>query len=155
MKWLALFLMGCASTCPCGVSRPHLTLNLPEGWSCHADGSATACREGSRKDDVVIWTMKETGSGDTMETFRRHLGTPISHGTFVSTPRSLRTVTINGVDWLDAVQSQSEIKGYETRYLATVDGGLSVLVTFSSVSSSFASFSARMQPVIDQLVVRR
>ena len=70
-----------------------------------------------------------------------------------SKPVSEQAVTIDGREWVDAVQENSEVKGYTTRYLATVTERLAVLVTFSARKELFAEFKKEIQPVVEQLKV--
>jgi hypothetical protein len=157
----ALFaFMGCAtSNCGCGQeANPHLSLNLGPNWSCEKQDLETVCKERAKSDRVIIWSVKEKGPTDSQANYRKTLSEKRRHElngrAFESIPISIQSRAINGQIWIDAVQFQSELPNYSTRYLAAVDDDYAVLVTFSAERSSFDQFSKDMQPLVDTLVIR-
>jgi hypothetical protein len=69
----------------------------------------------------------------------------------MSTPQFARIVKINGQDWVDALHWESEVPGYFTRYLATLNDTTSLLVTFTADKAHFEQFNGQMEPLIGQM----
>ncbi|MEZ4871554.1 MAG: hypothetical protein R2827_04760 [Bdellovibrionales bacterium] len=53
--------------------------------------------------------------------------------------RYVKKYSLNGKEWVDSLHESSEVEGYYTRYVATVSGGLGILVTFSAHKKHYAA----------------
>ncbi len=141
---VATLIAGCA-TQDCACSRthvdPHLSLQLPPEFSCKIENKDHVCVTASR-DRYVIYAMKMKGSEDTLDLYKARFN-------------QAKIVEINGVKWVDATKIPGEMPGYSTRYLATVDEDIAVLVTFTAKNEQFAKFNEDMKPVIGGLILRR
>ncbi len=140
--------------------RPIVDLHLTDGWRCGFEKDATVCRPTDTQSElfkVILWTAKAAGPTDTLQNYREHMKQSrkvrlrLKH--ISSTPISDKIVSINGVDWVDAVQANSEIAGYTTRYLSTVKDSLAVVVTFSARKEIFEEYQKEIQPFIDHLEI--
>lgn len=135
---------GCATKdCACSGTRaePHLSLQLPPEFSCKIENKDHVCVTATR-DRYVIYAMKIKGNEDTLELYKARF------------PQA-KIVEINGVKWVDATRTPGEMPGYSTRYLATVDEDIAVLVTFTARDEQFAKFNEDLKPVIGGLILRR
>jgi hypothetical protein len=61
---------------------------------------------------------------------------------------------ISKVAWVEATLFESELKGYYTKYLATVWDGIAILVTFSVHKDSYAQFQSLILPCIRSLELK-
>ena len=68
----------------------------------------------------------------------------------------VRKRNINGFDWVDSLQENSELAGFWTRYVATVQKPLAILVTYvvsnqkyQDLTPSFERMVASLKPVSD------
>ena len=139
---------------------PMVDLHLGRDWRCSAEGADTICRPVGSLDElkkVIIWSAKEKGPNDSLENYRQHLSEikkwKSKFLNVTSVPISSRIVNLNGRDWVDAVQFNSEVRNYTTRYLATVTENRAILVTLSARKESFKDFERELQPNIDGLVL--
>lgn len=138
--------------------KPLVDLQLNRDWRCAQEGSDTICKPVSAQSElekVIIWSAKEKSDQDTLAAYRTHLGSVMKRKfhfkQIASTPVSAQTITLNGREWVDAVQLNSEIPGYNTRYLATATDKLAILITFSARTRNFEDFQKEIQPLIEQL----
>ncbi len=156
------FVQSCSTWRPTVPPPPLVDLHLSRDWRCATDGADTVCRPVSSLDElkkVIIWSAKEKGEGDSLESYRAHLSEvkkwKSKFRTITSVPISNRVVNLNGRDWVDAVQANSEVKDYTTRYLATVTEDRAILVTLSARKELFKDFVKEMQPNIEGLVIHQ
>jgi type IV pilus biogenesis protein CpaD/CtpE len=138
-----LLFAGCASRdCHCGGDAPpHLTLQLPSDWTCQEEGSETVCKT-AKRDRMIIYTIKERGTTDTLDGYKQRL-------------TNAKLIELNGQAWVDSTKEASELEGYTTRYLATVDGSYAALVTFSAQKDVYKKFGEEMSPIVSRLILRR
>lgn len=154
------FIQSCSTLKMTEPPPPMVDLHLSRDWRCATDGADTICRPVSSLDElkkVIIWSAKEKGEDDSLESYRTHLSEvkkwKSKFRTITSVPVSNQVVNINGRDWVDAVQANSEVKDYTTRYLATVTETRAILVTLSARKELFKEFAKEIQPNIDGLVI--
>lgn len=154
----ALFLASCASFKKQDSPKPAIDLHLDSSWRCTNEGDTTTCRQAMPPADLakaIIWTAKRAGPEDSLERYRERLSSVIKQKVhfrqLISTPVSNRTVTIDGQEWVDAVQINSELRNFNTRYLATVKNGTAILITFTARKEAFADFQKEIQPLIDRI----
>ena len=161
---IAGFVTGLTTSCA-SMRKPEPTpiveLHTDSSWRCtHESPTTTTCRPTMPPADLekaIIWTAKQAGPEDTMDQYRERMGRVIKQKVhfreLISKPVSNEVVAINGQDWVDAVQINSEIRNFNTRYLATVKNGVAILVTFTARKEVFADFQKEIQPIVDQLKV--
>ena len=165
MKFIGLLLsfmmfQSCATLRKQSPPKPVVDLHLDASWRCGFEKDATVCRPTDTQSElvkVILWTAKDAGPNDSLESYRQHMKQSrkvrlrLKH--IASTPLWNKLVSINGVDWVDAAQANSEIAGYTTRYLATVKDSLAIVVTFSARKEIFEDFQKEIQPIIDHLEI--
>ena len=135
--------------------------DLPEGWECELEGSEWVCQstnEDRRKEAIVILAAKERGEEDSLDAYQAYLKQKkvfnLPGGkNIISEMRYVNTVEINGHTWIDAMHLQSEIPGFYTRYLATVEEGLGVGVTFSVAKDYYGAYKEMFDRMIASLKV--
>jgi hypothetical protein len=142
-------------------ANSYLAFDLPERWSCIAEGTEFVCRSSvvqSGREALIIFTAKEVGPSDTLDQYGAHLKQtrtiPDSRGK--PSQSSVRTVSrkqIAGIPWVDGLQLGSEIPNYYTRYLATTKDRLAILVTFSAHVSVYSRYASDFMKSIQSLRV--
>jgi len=121
----------------------YLSFRLPDGWSCKREETDWVCVPPTpgKKAAIAIMTAKFKGPDDTLAAYMSHLSGLPSTKQGVSTVTAPHQRSIKGIVWIDGTFLNSEIKGYYTRYMATVDSGIAVLYTFSFSKSRFSEFN--------------
>lgn len=140
----------------------YLSFEIQDNWKCKPEQSEFVCRAEDpteAKEAVIILTAKEVGPPDTFAAYQEHLAKPVTinlktGGTMMSTITiPPREYTVNDQKWLDALQSNSEVQNYYTRYLATIKDKIAILVTFSAHSKAYSKHSANFMKTIQSLKV--
>lgn len=130
-------------------------LILNSSWNCTKEGRASVCIQNKekKKKNLIVWTIKQKGPSDTLEGYLNHLGQAKKHKTrdLVSEPEYVRQVSINGRIWIDSLHWQSEAANHYTRYLATTNDKVGVLMTFTSYQGNFQSFNKEIETIIEDL----
>lgn len=113
----------------------YIAFDLPDDWTCTLEDTEWVCKPPANASGqismIVILTAKFVGPQDTPQSYLRHIeGLGGQAGVVVDRPA--RETLIGQVIWLDALLSNTEIEGYQTRYLARTEGKIGVLVTFSA-----------------------
>ena len=103
-------------------------------------------------------SARPKSSLDSLETFAQYFGQPkrlrasqgassqsqVVHG---------KRVSIQGLEWVDSMQLGSEIPHYYTRYLATLNGDVAVLISFSAHKRFYTNYSSQFFKGIKSLKV--
>jgi hypothetical protein len=132
---------------------------LPPDWACDRDGTETVCRprHPPPHQAIIVFAAKWRGPNDSMAFYRQHLETARnrdSHGApRVSTVLSVREVELGGRRWIDGRHRDSELPGYETRYLAAVTADLGVLITYSFKNGTGPSYEPLFEKAIRGLLL--
>lgn len=130
---------------------------LPPKWDCQLDGTEWVCQsedEQKKRDAIIVLAAKIKKAGmDELPVYKAHLEKPaqyqsLSGETITSEPRYVKELDISGKVWIDALHLQSEIPDFYTRYLATVESDLGILVTFSVRKDKYNEYA----PDIDAMV---
>lgn len=138
-------------------SNQFIEFQLPEKWECSLDGTEWVCQstdEQKRRDAIIVLAAKIKKPGmDEIPVYKKHLEekqnyTSVGGDSIVSEPRYVKELDISGKTWVDALHLQSEIPDFYTRYLATVEADLGILVTFSVRKDKYDEYG----PDIDTLV---
>ena len=96
---------------------------------------------------MFILTFKKAGKKDNLNNFSRILKKPkqivTQNGNRISSKLvSLKKVKINNMPWIDAQHLGSELSHYYTRYLATVNGEVAVVITMSSHKLYYSRYTS-------------
>lgn len=129
------------------------------GWTCGPDGTEYVCTVGERPHSAIaVIAQKLRGPQDTLEAYEAHLGrgneVKRADGT-TARPEIVfvRRRRLAGHEWVEALHRGSEIKNYDTHYLATVTARLGLLVTFSAHIEHRARYLAQLEEMIGSLVI--
>jgi hypothetical protein len=141
------------------VRSPTFEFQLAPGWQCRREGSETTCMPADRKPSpaVIIFAEKERGKDDTLDAYRTHLQTPQKRRESDESPESyseikfVRERELGGRVWVESLHVGSELKNWETYYLATVTSYAGILVTLSSHQDYSARYIAELSDMIRTL----
>lgn len=156
----------------------YVSFELPDKWDCYLENTAWVCRyaiskkclgEGSSapecveqrkktKEAIIILAAKEVGPKDSFEIYYDYLkktrpivvsGSKKSESQIIH----VKPISIEKHKWIDGMHLGSEIPHYYTRYLATIKGNISVLVTFSAHKLYYTKYSNEFFRAIKSLRV--
>jgi len=163
MKNILLSIL-CFSLPSFGMQTQYLTFEEPPGWRCELSSGVYICQssqEAERTESLILVFAAPMSEWDSLSNYENYLNQskvvldendkPInSKVTFV------RRRNVNGVDWIDSLQQNSELVGFWTRYVATVQKPLAILVTYvvsnqkyADLTPSFERMVASLKPVTD------
>ena len=134
-----------------------IEFQLPDKWECQLDGTEWVCQstdEQKKRDAIVVLAAKIKKPGmDELPVYKAHLEKPqqyqsLSGEAITSEPKYVKEIDISGHPWIDSLHLQSEIPDFYTRYLATVESDLGILVTFSVRKDKYEEYG----PDIDGMV---
>jgi hypothetical protein len=137
----------------------YLSFDLPDSWRCLAEKEpALSCFSnlpGQGSEAVIIMAGKIAGAEDTFQNYLKHLSQPkkIDKDGKVTYSKVVyvHQTKINGFEWADALHSDSEVREYMTRYLATVEDGIGILVTFTVKEKLLDKYSAEYMKTIQSI----
>lgn len=133
---------------------------LPPKWECQLDGTEWVCQsqdEQKKRDAIIVLAAKIKKAGmDELPVYKAHLEKPaqyqsLSGETITSEPRYVKELDIQGKIWIDALHLQSEIPDFYTRYLATVESDLGILVTFSVRKDKYNEYAPDIEAMVKSL----
>ncbi|MBT3979909.1 MAG: hypothetical protein HOE90_01070 [Bacteriovoracaceae bacterium] len=134
---------------------------LPPGWECSLEGSEWVCQSANKdrkREAIIILAAKTRGKQDSLDQYQAYLKNRKTYSlpggkTQVSEPKYVKSKSISGQQWIDALHLASEVPGFYTRYLATVKESLGVAVTFSVAKDHYSSYQAVFEKVVQTLRV--
>ena len=141
-------------------SNQFIEFQLPEKWKCQLDGSEWVCQstdEQKKRDAIIVLAAKIKKVGmDELPVYKAHLEKKQVYQApngqrVVSEPRYVKEVAINSKKWVDSLHLQSEIPDFFTRYLATVEADIGILVTFSVRKDKFTEYAADIDALVKSL----
>ena len=139
-----------------GLTTAYVNFEHPDGWRCELSQGVWICQstlEPDRKESVVLSIATMKTEWDSIENYATYLKRPRTiqdeeGNTLTSKVTYARTRKINGVQWVDSLQYNSELPGFWARYLATVQGKLAILITYI-VSDEFYK---KLAPQFERMV---
>ena len=144
-------------------SNGYIEFELPPKWQCVIEGSEWVCQSENanrKKEAIIILAAKKRGPQDTLANYLAYLkkekmyqlpGSKMQR----SEPKTVKTETINGGQWIDALHLASEVPGFYTRYLATVKSDIGVAVTLSVTKNLYNAYKGIFDNIIGSLRVFR
>ena len=142
-------------------SNAYISFELPSHWNCKVEGTEWVC--GSQYRDkstqaIIVLTAKESGPMDTFQAYKARLTTPQPIPTASGTPQRskvlhVRERNIANHGWVDSMHLGSEVADFYTRYLATIEGRLAIVVTFSAHKKYYTQYSSDFLRAIESLRV--
>ena len=145
-------------------SNQFIEFQLPERWKCQLDGSEWVCQstdEEKKRDAIIVLAAKIRKPGmDELDVYRKHLENKQQYQApngqkVISEPRYVKDIQVNGKTWIDSLHLQSEIPDFFTRYLATVEADLGVLITFSVRKDKYTEYAPDIDAMVKSLRVFR
>lgn len=137
-----------------------IEFELPGKWNCQLDGTEWVCQsedEQKKRDAIIVLAAKIKKVGmDELPVYKAHLEKPqqyqsLSGETITSEARYVKEIDIKGKPWIDSLHLQSEIPDFYTRYLATVEADLGILVTFSVRKDKYDEYAPDIENMAKSL----
>lgn len=141
-------------------SNQFIEFQLPEKWECALDGTEWVCQstdEQKKRDAIIVLAAKIKKPGmDELPIYKKHLQdkqifTSVAGEKIESEPRYVKDLDISGKTWIDSLHLQSEIPDFYTRYLATVEADLGILVTFSVRKDKYEEYGPDVDAMVKSL----
>jgi hypothetical protein len=143
----------------------YLNYEEPPGWKCELSTQGVffceSPKEEQREESLILIFGAPATENDTFPNYEQYLNKTKtildeSGKTVESKVTFVRRRNINGFEWIDSLQQNSEISGCWTRYLATVQKPLAILVTYvvcdkfyTELTPAFERMVASLKPVSD------
>ncbi|MEZ4749806.1 MAG: hypothetical protein R3B54_04025 [Bdellovibrionota bacterium] len=149
-----------------GLNTAYVSFQHPEGWQCELSQGVWICQSNvpdDRKEAVILSIAAEATKWDTLENYETYLKKPrrIADDTgrgVLSKIVYTRKRTINGFEWVDSLQQNSELPGFWARYLATVyktkTSNLAILITYIVSNERYSKISPSLERMIASLKPR-
>lgn len=158
----ALSLIMASTTQATVFKNSYVSFEMPDTWNCLLEITEWVCRSkepAEAKEAVIVITAKEKGPSDSFDIYKDHLSKSIENtsksgivlNSIVKYPAQEQK--INDQLWLDSVHQDSEVANYFTRYLATINGDVAMLLTFSAHNSVYAKYSTVFDRAVRSLKV--
>lgn len=161
-KLLLVFFVSCIAW---SKHVSYLKFEEPPGWSCEPSSQGVfVCEspnEQQRQDSVILFFGAQATDFDSLANYERYLSkiktiVDDSGKSIESKVTFVRKRNINGFEWIDSLQQNSELPGFWTRYVATVQKPLAILVTYvvseqryTELTPQFERMVASLKPVTD------
>jgi len=142
-------------------SNNYIEFDMPDNWLCRAEGGQYVCQPASpvqSKEAIVVMAAKHKGPDDDMERYKARLNEKkevkdIKGNKYASTVKYTKYTPIKGTIWLDSMHESSEVPGFITRYLATIQKGAGILVTFSAHKSVIDNYNAAFMQMVNSIKI--
>ncbi len=119
----------------------YLKFELSETWKCQTDENQYICYPADaskRKEALIVVAAKiEDTKEDKLEKYYDYLKKPKEIKTpsgqaITSKVHLIKYITVNDTKWIDALHESSEVPDYYTRYLATIQSGIVIVLAYST-----------------------
>jgi len=128
----------------------YVAFDLPDAWTCAREDDDWVCQPPpdarGKFSMIVILTAKLVGPDDSPQLYIEHLE-EMGRQSGVNADERPRDRLIGQTRWLDATLRNSERPGYQTRYLARIEGRVAVMLTFSA----HRTITGAAKPISDAL----
>lgn len=150
------------------LTTAYVSFEHPDGWQCELSQGVWICQSTlptDRKESVVLSIAAQATEWDSLQNYEVYLKRPRriqdeEGKSLTSQVTYTRRRQINGHEWVDSLQKNSELPGFWTRYLATVHqtkaSRLAILITYivsearySKLAPQFERMVASMKPKAD------
>lgn len=143
-------------------SNQFIEFELPAQWNCSLEASEWICQSADparKKEAIIVIAAKLKGDQDSLDQYLAYLRQPksltVQGRALKSDPKYVKSVSINGHPWADALHLESEIPGFYTRYLATIKTDIAVLLTYSIAKSKYQDYAPDFETLVKTLRVFR
>ena len=156
--WLALLCLPAL-----GLKTAYMSFDHPEGWRCELVQGVWICQstlDTDRREAVVLSIATLATEWDTIDNYLNYLKQPrptrdADDKEIMSTVSYARIRNINGTNWVDSLQHNSELPGFWTRYLATVQSTpkaqLAILATYIVSDERYESMAPQFERMVTTL----
>jgi hypothetical protein len=136
---------------------------LPPGWQCNLEVAEWVCQSADpvkKREAIIVLAAKLKGDQDSLDQYLTYLKatktfTSVAGRSMKSEPKYAKTVNVNGHPWVDALHLESEIPGFFTRYFATIQDDIGVLVTYSVAKPKYQDYLKDFDNMVNTLKVFR
>ncbi len=147
-----------------GMQTTYLKFEEPPGWKCELNSGVYVCQsanESEKNESLILVFGAPVSDWDSISNYENYLNqTKVvldeSDKPVTSKVTFVRRRNINGNEWVDSLQENSELVGFWTRYVATVQKPLAILVTYvvsnqkySELTPAFERMVASLKPEVD------
>ena len=141
------------------LKTAYVSFDHPEGWRCELSQGVWICQstaENDRRESVVLSIATRATEWDTVDNYLQYLqkprtiqdeqGKPIESKVTYARKRD-----INGVTWVDSLQVNSELPGFWSRYIATVQNKLAILITYVVSEENYQRLAPQFERMVASL----
>jgi hypothetical protein len=139
---------------------PGFEFQLAEGWWCELDGTEYICSPpgNTPRAAISIIAAKIRNKEDNLKAYEEHLRqqqplTQKGQDAELSQIGFVRRREIHGQTWIEARHTSSEVKNFDTYYLATNTSFIGILVTLSVHQSQADKYIAQLNQMIETLEI--
>lgn len=137
----------------------YVSFDQPEGWACELSQGVFICQsttDPDRKEALVMSIATVATEWDTLENYENYLKQPRNipneqGGEITSKVTYVRRRNINGFVWVDSLQQNSELPGFWSRYLATVQNQLAILITYIVSEERYQTLAPQFERMVTSL----
>lgn len=145
------------------LTTAYVSFDQPEGWRCELASGVWVCQsalESDRKEAVVLSIATIATEWDTLENFEEYLKKPKPiqdelGNQIQSTVRYTRRRNVNGFNWIDSLQLNSELPGFWARYLVTVHKTakhrVAILITYVVSEERYSALAPQFERMVQSL----
>ncbi len=140
-----------------------ISLELPVGWDCSKEEIDYVCQPNNlaqRSEVILVIVVKSVNAvDDNYEKYQAVLNEPremrdLLGNNYKSEVKYVRFKEIKKKQWVDSLQFGPEIPGFYTRYVASIEGKIAGLVTYSIAESVYAKWAPIMDKMLDSIELR-
>ena len=140
-----------------------ISLELPVGWDCAKEEIDYVCQPNNlaQRSEVIVTVIVKNvnATDDTYDKYQAVLNEPremrdLLGNTYKSEVKYVRFKEIRKKQWIDSLQFGSEIPGFYTRYVASIEGKIAGLVSYSIAESVYAKWAPILDKMLDSLELR-
>lgn len=140
-------------------NNTYIEFSIPDSWSCKEEGGQHVCQPinpEQRKEAIVVMAAKYKGPDDDLKVYMSKLKEKrdikdIKGKPYSSKNQYTKWNTVLGTIWVDSQSEDSEVPGFVTRYLATVQKGVGIVVTFSAHKTKYSQYTTDFYQMINSL----
>jgi hypothetical protein len=141
------------------LQTQYITFEHPEKWTCENAQGTYICQSTQEPDkgEALIMSVATIATEwDTLENYQSYLKNPKTYkddeGNDITSEVSyVHKRKINGVEWIDSLQYNPELPGFWTRYLATVQNKLAILVTYLVSDDYYRTLAPQFERLVSTL----
>lgn len=141
------------------LQTQYISFEHPDKWVCENAEGTYICQstEQLEKREALVMSIATWASEwDSLENYLNYLKTPKKIKDdqgfeLTSTITYTHKRKINGVEWVDSLQFNAELPGFWTRYLATVQNKLAILVTYVVSEEHYKQMAPKFERMVASL----